>query len=195
MQEYLSGSRSKSQKAENGVASFRDFRLTAPSASTFPSVFEQLGLTPAPVPAVGAYENGLFSVVDAETGRDLLESWEWLLGDNWIAFLTTGFGDVFFLADDEVRWLDVQRAHVEFIDREVTWCLDNFLADAGVLTKVLRKPLLDELVRRLRPLEYHEAFILKPWRLLGGEDRPENYEIGHCGVYVDLVGQTIPQLT
>lgn len=176
------------------VTSFGDFRLTAPPVGVITSVFDSLGSTLPLVPAVGAYENGLFSVVDAETGRDLLESWEWLLGDSWLALVTTGFGDVFFLADDEVRWLDVQRTHVEFINREVTWFLSNFLADPGVLEKVLRKPLLDDLVRRHRPLEYHEAFILKPWRLLGGVDCLENYEIGHCGVYVDLVGQTIPQL-
>ncbi len=36
-----------------------------------------------------------------------------------------------------------------------------------------------------------EAFILKPWILLGGTDKPENYVIGNLSTYLDLVSQTL----
>jgi hypothetical protein len=72
--------------------------------------------------------------------------------------------------------------------------LGAFLQEADVVEKVLRRSALDQLVARQRPLRYHEAFILDPWLIWGGVDRPENYKIGHCGIYVDLVGQTWPQL-
>lgn len=173
---------------------FEDLLLTDGSDSASPSVFEGFGSQLSEVPTVGAYEDGLLAVLDRETGKDLLRSWDWLLGRGCTALITTGLGDVFFWSDGAIRWLDVQRAHVESVDREMSWFLDQFLSDPGVVAKVLRKSLLEDLVQLHRPLRYHEAFILKPWRLLGGLDHPDNYEIGHCGVYVDLVGQTIPQL-
>ena len=40
-------------------------------------------------------------------------------------------------------------------------------------------------------LKYGEAFILKPWILLGGTDKPENYVIGNLSTYLDLVSQTL----
>jgi hypothetical protein len=63
------------------------------------------------------------------------------------------------------------------------------LVDPQVVANLLRTDYFAELVRFKRPLNYHEVFILEPWPMLGGQDEPENYDIGMCDVYVDLVGQ------
>jgi hypothetical protein len=146
------------------------------------------------VPQAGVYEDGLLVVLRADDAEGFLRSWSWLVGDNAKCLLTTGFGDVFYWARGAVRWLNVQRATTEAIDSELGWVLDEFLDKEIVETKMLRRPILVELTRRKRSLRYHEAFILDPWLIMGGEERVENYVIGHCGVYVDLVGQTWPQL-
>jgi hypothetical protein len=59
---------------------------------------------------------------------------------------------------------------------------------------VFHKSLFDELVTRLGPLNYHRIFILEPWLILGGVNKPETYGSGDCGTYLDLVAQTMRQV-
>lgn len=146
------------------------------------------------MPPVGVYEDGLLTVLDEKASEGFLRSWSWLVGDGSMALMTTGTGDVFFWAADRVNWLNVQRATVEPVDPELSWFVDEFLVKEGVVEKALRRSRLKELVVSLRPLRYLECFILKPWLILGGVDDVNHYEIGHCGVYVDLVGQTYMQV-
>lgn len=140
---------------------------------------------------VGMYDDGLFAIVDAESARTLLSSWHFLDRELRV-LITTGFGDVFAWDEvaKEVCFLNVQYGTVEFVDDEVDWFLDSFLDDPEVVQKVLRKEKFEQLRRRYRSLKYHEVFLLQPWLMLGGVDRDENYGIGLCSVYLDLVGQT-----
>jgi hypothetical protein len=157
------------------------------------SAFE--GLVPTgEAPAPGVYDHGIVVVPSKDDCDGFLDSWAWLIGEQARCLLTTGFGDVFFWADGWVRWLNVQRGTTEPIDREATWFLTEFLAKDVVIDKMLRQSVLTQLTVRQRSLKYHEAFILEPWLIFGGVDSPESYTVGHCGVYVDLVGQTWPQL-
>jgi len=129
-------------------------------------------------------------VVDTQAGINLMHSWSWLVGDKCCALMTTAFGDVcYWNPANGINFLEVQRADVEFADADGRWFLGGFLEYPQLVADLLRKPRFDELVRLKRPLKYHDAFILEPWPMLGGEDRPENYDIGNCAVYIDLVGQ------
>lgn len=173
---------------------FDSFHLTSPSAQSSTPALSVVGGGLRKGASVGTYEQGLIAILDLDVGKELLDSWSWLLHGDSLALATTGFGDVFLWNDGAVRWLDVQQAKVEIIDPDPRWFLDDFLTNPEIIDKVLRSKLLKQLVTSKRALNYHEAFILRPWKLLGGVDIPPNYEIGACAVYVDLVGQTIPQL-
>jgi hypothetical protein len=130
-------------------------------------------------------------VVDTQAGIDLMRNWSWLVGEECCALIATGFGDVFYWSPTRgINYLDVQGAEVEFADADGRWLLGGALDVPQVVEHILRKPRFEELVRLKRPLKYHEVFILEPWPMLGGEDKPENYDIGQCDVYIDLVGQT-----
>jgi hypothetical protein len=170
------------------------YSLTFPSNLGRLSAMSRVSITPEWLPCVGTYENGLLTVLDEVSGASFLRSWSWLVGEGCVALLSTGFGDVFFWGNQQVSWLNVQRGTVEPVDPDIHWFLEEFLANEGVLTSVLRTDELQALVQIQRPLEYLEAFILRPWLILGGVDSLEHYEIGHCGVYVDLVGQTHSQI-
>jgi hypothetical protein len=150
-----------------------------------------------PTPAkllVGAYNDGLLMVVDAALSKTLLTTWSWLVGRDCLPLVTTGFGDVFFWDPTTgVNYLEAQRAHVEFVDAEPKWFVENFLLIPQIVSKVLKKKSFDQLTRLRRPLKYHEVFILEPWQILGGEEKLENYAIGKCDVYLDLVGQFFTQ--
>jgi hypothetical protein len=142
------------------------------------------------LPVVGAYNQGLFTVVDESVGETLLARWSWLVGDQCLALMTTGFGDVFFWRSKEgVYYLDAQRAEIEFVGAETGWLTGGLLADPLIVDQVLRLTYFEELVRTHRPLHYGEIFILEPWLMLGGRDEPQNYGIGQCSVYLELVGQ------
>lgn len=166
------------------------YSLTSPADLDRRSALSRLSMTPERLPCVGVYESGLLTVLDEASGAHFLRSWAWLLGQGCIALLTTGFGDVFYWGNQEINWLNVQRGTVEPVDPDVHWFLDEFLSDEGVITSALRRSQLQDIVLLQRPLRYLEAFILRPWLIMGGVDEPAHYEIGHCGVYVDLVGQT-----
>jgi Domain of unknown function (DUF1851) len=74
---------------------------------------------------------------------------------------------------------------------EIAWVLNEFLEDPGLKAGLLQTARVERLQRRTRALRYHEAFILEPWLMFGGEDSDDRYVIGSCPTYVDLVGQTV----
>ena len=166
------------------------YLLTDPGPAGLPSAFLDIPGIEAP-PAAGAYDNGLLAVVDTQWSTTGLHAWRWLLKPTHRALMTTGFGDVFLWEPREgVSFLEVQRAELELVDPDVNWFLNEFLCKSSIIEEVLRKPRFEELVTRHGPLRYHGVFILKPWLMLGGQDKIENYGPGDCRVYLDLVGQS-----
>lgn len=161
---------------------------TDPAEYSFGSGLERVATLPQTLQA-GMYNDGLIAVVDADASEKILGAWNWLTSDS-VALLTTGLGDVFFWKKDEsaVYFLNVQHGTTEFVDRDLKWFLDEFLEKDGVVEEVLRKSLFDSLVKHHRALRYHEAFILEPWQMLGGEEKVEDFAIGQCAVYLELVG-------
>jgi len=112
-----------------------------------------------------------------------------------VAFAITGFGDVFFLDPDKgVHFLEVQIAHIEFIDSDALWTVNEFLSRPAVMEKILREGQIEALVAAHRAILYGEAFVLTPWELLGGDRRACPYDIGKVDVYLNLVGQTLRQV-
>lgn len=166
-----------------------NYRPTDPHPALQPSHLFGSHTGPA-APDVGAYNDGLFMLVDEAASKTLLTSWSWLIGNDSLALMTTGFGHAFFWKPGEgVYFLGVQRAEVEFVDAEIDRFITDFLVKPQVIDQVLRQDYLKQLVRLLRPLNYGEAFILEPWLMLGGKDAFGNYGIGKCSTYLNLVAQ------
>lgn len=146
-------------------------------------------------PSVGAYNNGLLSIVDRDSSNQLLRSWTHVVDLDSVSLVTTGFGDVFFLDSQGVNFLEVQRGTKQFIDSDIAWFLNSFLSIADVVENVFRRKQFDQLVDKKGPLTYSQVFILEPWLMLGGSDRVENYNKGECSVYLDLVGKAFQMKT
>lgn len=157
------------------------------------SVFEKTEYDNKNIVLAGTYNNGLISVLDAELAGKLLSQWNWLLKEQFIPLILTGFGDVFLYDKNakSIHFLEVQRGLIEYVDSEITWFMDEFLDTPEVVNDVLKKSKYDELAISKRSLDYLEAFILEPWLMLGGKDELSKYSIGSCAVYLDLVGQTL----
>ncbi len=136
---------------------------------------------------VGSYYDGLLCILSNEQGSRLLRQWTWL-GIDATALAHTAFGDVLFWQPNHgVYFLETQRNHVEFIDTELSWVITDFLKQPQILEQVLRQSYLNRLVAVHRRLNFGEVFILQPWAMLGGVDQQQNYMIGDCGMYLDLV--------
>lgn len=77
----------------------------------------------------------------------------------------------------------------------ITKNIDELFDEAFNLPSIKSGLLQEEKFKKITSLfgylKYGETFILKPWILLGGTDKPENYVIGNLSTYLDLVSQTL----
>jgi len=147
--------------------------------------------------ATGVYNNGLLMVLAETEGSEILAEWDWLFGERATGLITTGLGDVFFLrkSTNEIFYMNTQSGEPVFITTDISWFINQFLIGTQVMEDVIWRKRIEALISKNRPLKYLEAFILEPWIILGGEDKPENYSIGDCDVYLCLVGQTHERLS
>jgi hypothetical protein len=142
----------------------------------------------------GSYGGGLLTLIDRKLASELLDEWQWLVPHDALPIAATAFGDVFIFSSAQgVQFLECQSAHLEFVDADPAWVLDEFIAQSSIVEKVLRQPMFEALAKTKRRLRYGEAFILKPWEMLGGQRLVSNYEIGELATYLSLVGQTAGQ--
>lgn len=170
---------------------------------TFDQVFRVDEASPLPparlvtdlVSSAGAFERGLFSVLDERLSRSVLDSWRWLLGQDAIALVASAFGDLFFWSEKHgaVYFLEVQRGQSTFVDRNVSFLLHQFLTKEEILDRVLHRELFKALSSRLDKPKYRECYIAVPWPRLGGTGEVDTYTKGELVVYTNLVGQSVEQ--
>lgn len=143
----------------------------------------------------GVYGRGLITFLDEGASSTLFTEWVWLVPQTSLPFAITGFGDVFFFDPGHgVYFLEVQAAHIEFVDAKASWAINEFLAQSAIVEKVLRRSQLEQIVAAHRAIHYGEIFILRPWEVLGGQREKGPYDIGKVDVYLHLVGQTLRQV-
>lgn len=164
--------------------------LTSPSTDRVSAITELLG--GRVTIEAGMYDGGLIGVVDRKSANLILRNWPQFSVD-FPVLLTTAFGEMFVFdrRREQVLFINTQYGTITEIDPEIEWVLDEFLENPGVKADLLQVDKVKRLQRQCRELRYHEAFLLEPWIMFGGEDVDENYSVGDCAVYLDLVGQTL----
>ncbi len=168
-----------------------EFDLSDPGPN-FNSAFELIGTTLESSPAVGTYDDGLLTVLDADRSKVIQRAWTGVMSGECAPLITTGFGDIFFWKPKEgVYFLELQNGEIVWIDKEPEWFLDEFLTKPEVIERVLHEPDFRELVRRKGPLTYHNVFTLAPVLALGGSWSVEHFFVGDCATYIEIVGQTL----
>jgi hypothetical protein len=94
-----------------------------------------------------------------------------------------------------VQYFELQYAESNVAANTIDAFLDELLPQERIVENVLRRPLVEELVRLYGALHYLECFILEPWQFLGGEEDPKNFKKGDVCVNADLVAQTMVQMS
>ena len=139
----------------------------------------------------GIYNNGLISILDIDVTVGIMKSWEWRFQKYFIPIISTAFGDLFLYSprSENCYFFQPQYNTLELITDNLDELLNSALVNSGIKEGVLFESKFNEVFHTVGVLKYAEAYILKQWILLGGNDNIENYSIGNLNVYLDLVSK------
>lgn len=163
------------------------FRLDEKALGSVPEVLSGFGVSP------GTYCDGAITVLDRFLSGAVLESWQWLLGQDAVALVATSTGDLFFWSERHhaVYFLEVQRGRSTFVDKDLNFFLDNFLTQDGIQKPVLHRDMHEIIKEQNGVLAYGECYVAEPWVRSGGSGDASTYAKGNLAVYLSLVGQSI----
>jgi len=146
----------------------------------------------------GSYNEGLLIICDEEKyGPSTLEEWSHLVGDQALPIAITAWGDVFCVSFTQKRFLFLfaQENKVTDLGQSIIPFFDNLLVDEGLKRSLLDYDRYNQVKGRLGPLPYGSCYILKPYQILGGDQKAlENYTIGDNQIYLSMVAQTHTQI-
>ena len=145
--------------------------------------------------ASGIYNNGLFTVLDTTIVTDICNSWDWRFNKAMIPVIATAFGDLFLFCktDQQIYFFQTQYNTMEAIADTFDELLGKAFPFPSIKQNVLKELRLQELKSICGELKYGKVYILKPWEMLGGVDKIENYTVGGLCVYHNLVSQTVKE--
>ena len=140
----------------------------------------------------GQYNKGLISILEKSFAKEVQQILEKnvLFGNNLVPFLLTGFGDLFLVSKccSSIYLFETQSNELSELDLDINYFFNAFLVDPDVVNDFLKAEYFDDICELLDcELAFEQVLILKPWRLLGGEDKKENYTKGNFLVYLDLL--------
>ena len=143
--------------------------------------------------SAGSYGDGIFSILDIDTSVNIIKGWNWKFNKRFIPIVATAFGDLFLycVANQYVYYFQPQYNTNDMITKNIDELFDEAFNHPSIKSGLLQEEKFKKITSLFGYLKYGEAFILKPWILLGGTDKPENYVIGNLSTYLDLVSQTL----
>ncbi|KZN44876.1 T6SS immunity protein Tdi1 domain-containing protein [Pseudoalteromonas luteoviolacea] len=143
-------------------------------------------------PNSGVYNGGLITIFNDSYAKKIdLGSWDCLNDKRFIPFSITAFGDLFLLETktEQVSLFEPQFNRLTPIEINLKEFFDGFLTNQDIINDLLKEHYMLQVQSVCEKLEFGCCYILKPWLLSGGTDKPEKYEIGDFATYFDLVSQ------
>ena len=124
----------------------------------------------------------------------ILESWNWLIGNDKKPILMSSIGDLFLEnKNGQIYWLNVGEGIIEKIaENEIefkTKLNDNEIVDEWFLIELVAK-----LKRNGLLLTEKKLYGYKTLPILGGEYKTENFELTDIEVHFELCGQIHKQI-
>ena len=144
----------------------------------------------------GVYDSGIFTLCDTGFDNSSLASWDWLIGEKTILMGYLAWGDFIYISIEqrEILLVIVQEGGKVSLGDNLESVFDYNLAAERFYSKMMLPDKFKRIQAHLGALSYGQCFIHSPWPMLGNPERDENYRKGNFTEYVDLVGQTWPQL-
>lgn len=124
----------------------------------------------------------------------LMESWDWLIGNDKKPILMSSIGDL-FLEDNEgiCYWLNVGEGILEKVaDNETEFKAK--LKNEEIVDEWFLIELVSEIKRSGLELTEKKLYGYKKLPIIGGEYKPENFEMTDIEVHFELSGQIHKQI-
>ena len=141
----------------------------------------------------GTYNDGIISILDIDITVNIMKNWEWRFQKHFIPIIATAFGGLFMYSprSENCYFYQPQYNTLDLITDNLDELFNNALCDGGIKSKVLLEDKYNNVSAILGHIRYGDAYILKPWLMLGGNDIVENYSIGNLTVYLELVSKSL----
>ena len=126
--------------------------------------------------------------------RNILESWNWLIGNDKTPILVSSIGDV-FLEDrnEKIYWLNVGEGIIEKV-AENKAAFKEKLNNKEVVNEWFLVELVAELKKGGMELTENKLYGFKKLPVLGGDYEVANFELTDIEVHFDLSGQIHKQV-
>ena len=126
--------------------------------------------------------------------KNLLESWEWLIGKNKKIILISSIGDAFLEDNNGIcYWLNVGEGIFEKVAENITE-FETKLTNNEIVEDWFLVELVEELKKSGIKLTENNIYSYKTFPILGGEYLPENFEITDIEVHFEISGQIYKQV-
>ncbi len=174
-----------------------DFNLDTPAEHETSILSKVLKSEPWCNVKAGIYNSGLLTICDnANYDFNTLKEWAAHVGDEALPIAFTAWGEVLCISFTNRRfyWLFPQENGASDLGDAADEILNNLLRDEKLSSALLDLERFNNLKENLPSLKYGECYIVKPYQMLGGDEKnPTNYKTGDVGVYLSLVAQTWEQ--
>jgi hypothetical protein len=126
--------------------------------------------------------------------KKLLESWNWLIGNDKTPILVSSIGDIFLEDKNEkCYWLNVGEGIIEKVAENKTEFKEK-LNNNEIVSEWFLVELVAELKKAGIELTENNLYGYKKLPVLGGEYEPENFELTDIEVHFELSGQIHKQI-
>ena len=126
--------------------------------------------------------------------KNLLESWEWLIGNDKKIILISTIGDAFLEDSNGIcYWLNVGEGIFEKVAENITE-FETKLTNNEIVEDWFLVELVEELKKSGIKLIENNIYSYKTFPILGGEYLPENFEITDIEVHFEISGQIYKQV-
>lgn len=126
--------------------------------------------------------------------KRLLESWDWLIGNDKTPILISSIGDIFLEDRSEKCYLlNVGEGIIEKVAEDKTEFKEK-LNDNKIVSDWFLVELVAELKKGGMELTENTLYGYKKLPVLGGEYEPENFELTDIEVHFELSGQIHKQI-
>lgn len=126
--------------------------------------------------------------------KRLLESWDWLIGNDKKPILVSSIGDLFLVDNDgKYHWLNVGAGIIEKVAENETEFKEK-LNNTEISEEWFLIELVAELKRNGLELTERKLYGYKTLPILGGKYEPENFELTDIEVHFELSGKIHKQI-
>lgn len=143
---------------------------------------------------VGKYGNGIIEIVNPEEYQPVLEMWLGKEVPNYLPFMISGFGHLFYYrklteVDEDVVCLDPHYKTTINCAWDINTFFNRYLLNDKVVSTLLKRDLFNAGIEKVGNLNDGEILLFEPALCLGGSEEIKYINKGNAIIYHHLLMQ------